>query len=759
MSSDPTSRNRLDEEASPYLRQHADNPVDWQPWDETALAAAREQDKPVFLSIGYAACHWCHVMEDESFQNEDVAELLNEHFVPIKVDREERPDIDSIYMSICQQVTGRGGWPLNAWLTPEGEPFYVGTYFPPEPKRGAPGFTQLLEDIAESWSDSEEREEMETRARQWTDAIESDLEKTPDQPGEVPGEDVLKTTASAALRGADREFGGWGKGQKFPQSGRLRALMRAHYAGGRDAYREVVEETLDAMGDGGLYDHVGGGFHRYTTDREWVVPHFEKMLYDNAELARVFLTGYQFTGRERYRETARETLEFVERELTHPDGGFYSTLDAESVAATDGSGHGTGERGAERLASQSTVASEGEGEEGDREEGAFYVWTPSAVESAVAEYTDLSEGTADLAADLFCDRYGVTASGNFENGQTVLTLSASVRDLSDDCRLEESEVEVHLETATEAVFEARDQRPRPPRDEKVLAGWNGLMVSAFAEAAVVDDERWAENAVNALEFARENLWDADSGRLHRRFKDISEPRSEARETQSPGGDVRIDGYLEDYAFLARGAFDAYQATGDIDHLAFALDLARVIEDEFWDADEETVYFTPQSGESLVARPQELADRSTPSSAGVAAELLLSLDHFVTHDRFESVAAGVLGTHSNRVESDPLQHPSLALAADTYRSGSHELTLAVDELPTEWRETLAETYVPRRLLAPRPPTEDTLAPWLDALDTSETPPIWADREARDGEPTVYACQSRACSPPTDSVSEALEWFER
>ncbi|WP_459194113.1 thioredoxin domain-containing protein [Halosimplex sp. J119] len=719
---DPTARNRLDEEESPYLRQHADNPVNWQPWDEQALDAAREQDKPIFLSIGYAACHWCHVMEDESFQDEAIAETLNEHFVPIKVDREERPDVDSIYMSICQQVTGSGGWPLNAWLTPDGDPFYVGTYFPPEPKRGAPGFRQLLDDIADSWNDTEQREEMEARARQWTDAIESDLEATPDQPGEAPGDDALESVASAALRGADREFGGWGRGQKFPQSGRLHALMRAHHEGGRDAYREVVAETLDAMADGGLYDHVGGGFHRYTTDREWVVPHFEKMLYDNAELARVFLAGFQFTGRERHRETARETLEFVERELTHPEGGFYSTLDAESEMPTD------------------------DDEAGEREEGAFYVWTPGRVETAVDEYgadAGISEGEADLAADLFCDRYGVTPKGNFERGTTVLTLNAPVEELADEYDRDTEKVEELLAAAKSAVFEAREQRPRPPRDEKVLAGWNGLMISAFAEAAIVDDESWADAAVDALGFAREQLWDADSGVLRRRFKD---------------GDVRIDGYLEDYAFLARGAFDTYQATGDVDHLAFALDLARIIEEEFWDDAEGTLYFTPESGESLVARPQELADQSTPSSAGVAAELLLSLDHFVDHDRFESIAAGVLATHGNRVESDPVQHPSLALAADTYRSGNHELTLAAETVQAEWRDALATTYVPRRLLALRPPTDDALAPWLDALDLDDAPPIWADREARDGEPTVYACRSRACSPPTHSVAEALEWFE-
>jgi len=714
---DPTSRNRLDEEESPYLRQHADNPVDWQPWDEAALAAAAEQDKPIFLSIGYAACHWCHVMEEESFEDEEIAELLNEHFVPIKVDREERPDIDSIYMSICQQVSGRGGWPLNAWLTPDGDPFYVGTYFPPEPKRGAPGFRQLLEDISESWADPEQRAEMEERASQWTEAIADDLEATPDQPGDAPGEDVLETTASAALRGADREFGGWGKGQKFPQPGRVRVLMRAHAADGREAYREVVEETLDAMGDGGLYDHVGGGFHRYTTDREWVVPHFEKMLYDNAELARVFLTGYQFTGRERYRETVRETLAFVERELTHPDGGFYSTLDAES-----------------------------EDEEGDREEGAFYVWTPDGIDDAVAEYGPehgVPGEQASLAAEIFRERYGVTASGNFEGGETVLTRSASVESLADDYGLSHEDTEALLDAATAAVFAAREERPRPPRDEKVLASWNGLMISAFAEAALVDSEEWTEPAVDALEFARDQLWDAEAGRLSRRFKD---------------GNVDIRGYLEDYAFLARGAFDTYQATGEVDHLAFALDLARTIEAEFWDESEATLYFTPQSGESLVARPQELADQSTPSSAGVAAELLLALDHFVDHDRFESVASGVIATHGGRVESNPQQHPSLALAADTYRSGAHELTLAADPLPTSWRETLADTYVPRRLLAPRPPTDDALDGWLDALELADAPPIWASRGARDGEPTVYACRARTCSPPTHDLGEALDWFE-
>ncbi|PSP31471.1 thioredoxin domain-containing protein [Halobacteriales archaeon QH_10_67_22] len=734
---DPTERNRLDEEESPYLRQHADNPVNWQPWDEQAFEAARERDVPVFLSIGYAACHWCHVMEEESFQDEEVARLLNEQFVPVKVDREERPDVDSIYMSICQQVTGRGGWPLSAWLTPEGEPFYVGTYFPKEAKRNQPGFVGLLEDIHNSWSDPAEREEIQNRARQWTEAIESDLEETPDHPGELPDSELLTDAAAAALRGADREHGGWGRGQKFPHSGRLHLLARADHADddGRDTYREVLVEALDAMADGGMYDHLGGGFHRYTVDREWVVPHFEKMLYDNAELARAYLAGFQVTGTDRYRDVATETLGFVERELTHPDGGFYSTLSAESAPPDD--------------------------PDGDTEEGLFYVWTPAGVHDAVTarvEDDELPDGVdAERAAELFCERYGVTPGGNFENGTTVLTLAASVEAVAESAGLSTGAVAAALDAAKRATVAAREQRPRPPRDEKVLAGWNGLMISAFAEAAVVDDGSWAESAQRALAFVREHLWNAEAGRLSRRYKDVSGPRPEARESGSPGGDVKVTGYLEDYAFLARGAFDTYGATGDVDHLAFALELARVVEAEFWDAEERTLYFTPQSGESLVARPQELTDRSTPSSAGVAAQLLSALDAFVDHDRFGAVAEGVVETHAPSIEADPIQHASLVLAADDLATGHSELTLAGDR-PDAWRESLATTYVPRRVLAPRPATDDELDEWLGVLGVDGTPAVWADRSARDGKLTVYACRARACSPPTHDVEEALGWFD-
>jgi uncharacterized protein YyaL (SSP411 family) len=697
---DSTRQNRLDEEQSPYLRQHADNPVHWQPWDDEALEAAEERDVPIFLSVGYSACHWCHVMEDESFQDESVAATLNENFVPIKVDREERPDLDSIYQTICQLVSGGGGWPLSVWLTPDGKPFYVGTYFPKEARGRTPGFESLLENITNSWNDPDDREEMENRADQWTNAIEGQLEDVPDQPGEIPDSGFLDTVAQAAVRSADREYGGFGSGQKFPQTGRIRALIRAYERTERSVYREIVEETLDAMVGGGLFDHVGGGFHRYTTDREWVVPHFEKMLYDNAEISRVLLAGYQLTGHERYANAARETFRFIDRELTHDDGGFYSTLDAQSGG----------------------------------EEGTFYVWTPEQVHAAVDDET---------AADLFCDRYGVTESGNFENNTTVLTIDTRLEELAEEYDLSVDTVETKLEDARQQAFESREERVRPGRDEKVLAGWNGLMISALAEGALVLDETCAEQARDALSFVREHLWDESNEELSHRYKD---------------GDVKGDGYLEDYAFLGRGALHLYEATGEVEHLECALELARAIEREFWDPEEGTLYFTPESGETLVARPQELLDQSTPSSAGVAASLFLALDQFVPHERFGEIADTVLSTHVSSIESNPLQHATLSLAADEHAFGHVELTITADELPSEWREQIGSTYLPRRLIAMRPP-EDGLNDWLASLDLDEVPPIWAKRGTTDDKPTVYLCEEFTCSPPKTDIEDALAWRKR
>lgn len=693
MSNHSAGRNRLDETASPYLRQHDDNPVHWQPWDAAALAEARDRDVPIFLSVGYAACHWCHVMEEESFEDPEVAAVLNEHYVPIKVDREERPDVDRIYQTICQLVTRSGGWPLSAWLTPDGRPFYVGTYFPKNDRHGRPGFVDLLDGLAETWAS--DRDEIEERADQWMQAIKGELEEV-DTPGDRPQDDTLVNAAESAVRSADQEYGGFGRGgPKFPQPSRIDLLLRAGHRTGRAEFRTVATGALDAMADGGIYDHVGGGFHRYATDRQWTVPHFEKMLYDNAEIPRMYLAAYQLTEDDRYAEIAAETLAFVERELTHPDGGFYSTLDAQSE------------------------------HNGAREEGAFYVWTPTEVRDIVPD---------ELDAALFIDRYGITERGNFE-GRNVLVIDTSLEELADEYDLPIEDAEARIERAREALFAARETRARPPRDEKILAAWNGLMISTFAEAALVLDHEYAEPAADAVAFMREHLWTGD--RLNRRYKD---------------GDIGITGYLDDYAFLARGAFDLYQATGTVEPLAFALDLADVIAEEFWDADRGALFFTPASGESLAARPQELTDQSTPSSTGVAIDVFLSLSHFVTHNRFTEIAERTLETYGARIESNPLEHASLVLAADRYTTGSIEFTVVADSLPDAWRRQIGSTYFPNRILAVRPPDID---PWLTTLGLTEAPPIWADRDAADG-PTVYTCRSFTCSPPQTELTKALEW---
>ena len=722
---DPLSRNRLAGEGSPYLVQHADNPVNWQPWDESALGAAREHDRPIFLSVGYASCHWCHVMAEKSFEDPDIAAILNERFVPVKVDREERPDLDRVYQTVCQMITGSGGWPLSVWLTPDGDPFYVGTYFPPESKGGRPGFGDVLEQIADSWAAPDERTSLEERATEWTRAARGELEETPgrdlddESRSQSPGDTPLTDVADALARGADREHGGFSRtGPKFPSPWRVQALLAAYERTGRDGYRDVALTTLDAMHEGGTYDHLGGGFHRYATDRTWTVPHFEKMLYDNAELARSYLTAHQVTGEDRYADVARETFAFVERELTHPDGGFYSTLDARSRPP--------------------------EGD--DHEEGAFYVWTSDAVRVALD----------DEDAAVFEERFGVTERGNFE-GRTVLTLEATVDDLAETLDGSVEEVRDRIERVERTAFEARAERPRPDRDEKVLAGWNGLMINALAEGGrILDDDRYLDRARDALAFVRKHLYDPATGRLSRRY------------AERDGPDVTGVGYLEDYAFLGRGALSLYGVTGDVDHLDLALSLAETVADAFHDPDRETLYFTPDHGESLVTRPQEPRDQSTPSSLAVALDLLGALDQFRPDDRFETLVESTLRTNAARLESRPTEHVSLALAADRARTGRAEVTVAAEAaavdgetgavaVPDDWHRRLAARYVPNLLLAPRPATGDGLSDWLVRLDLDDAGPVWADRDALDG-PTAYVCRSFTCSPPQTEVAAAIEWLD-
>ncbi|MFW5917139.1 MAG: thioredoxin domain-containing protein [Halorubrum sp.] len=747
--SQPTDRNRLAREASPYLQQHADNPVHWQPWGDEAFDRAREHDVPVFVSIGYSSCHWCHVMAEESFEDESIAEVLNESFVPVKVDREERPDVDSAFMTVSRLVTGGGGWPLSAWCTPDGEPFYVGTYFPPEPRRNQPGFRDLCERIAESWNDPEQREEMERRADQWTASARDELESVPSQglvdDGDLPGAELLDEAAAAAIRGYDDEYGGFGSGgAKFPMPGRIDLLLRAYARTGRDAALTAALGTLDGMAGGGMYDQIGGGFHRYAVDRRWTVPHFEKMLYDNAELPMAYLDAYRLTDDPAYARVASETLGFLDRELRYDDGGFFSTLDARSRPPTDrgGSGSNAGSNGD----SGANAGADADADAADVE-GAFYVWTPAEVDAVLDE----------PAASLARDRYGIRAGGNFERGTTVPTIAASIGELAAEYGLSADEVRETLTDARVALFEARESRPRPARDEKVLAAWNGRAVSAFAAAGRTLGEPYAEIAADALAFCRDRLYDGETGELARRWLD---------------GDVRGPGYLDDHAFLARGALDVYAVTGDPEPLGFALELAETIVAEFYDADDGTIYFTrdpegsnganegdgvtPAGDDALFARPQEFTDRSTPSSLGVAAETLALLDGFRSDREFAGVAEAVVTTHADRVRASPLEHVSLVRAAERVETGGVEVTIAADAVPSAWRETLGERYLPSALVAPRPPTESGLSEWLDRLGMDEAPPIWGGRDAVDGGPTAYVCEGRTCSPPETDLEAALAW---
>ncbi|MFB6270287.1 MAG: thioredoxin domain-containing protein [Halobacterium sp.] len=712
----PTDRNRLDETESPYLRQHADNPVNWQPWDDDALDTAREHDAPIFLSIGYSACHWCHVMEEESFSDQDVADVLNEHFVPIKVDREERPDVDSLYMTVCNVVRGGGGWPLSVFLTLDREPFYVGTYFPKHAKQNQPGFLPLLRRVAEEWETN--REELESRADQWMSAAKGELESLPD-PVEAGDDSPLLDAADDLLRAADRDNGGFGRAPKFPQTGRVAALLRAHDreggADGETEYGDAASHALDAMAEGGLYDHLGGGFHRYCTDADWTVPHFEKMLYDQSTLVDTYVDGYRLFGDDRYADVVRETLGFVDRELGHTDGGFYATLDARSPPPED--------------------------PEGDHEEGAFYVWTPDGVAAAVRDYADEASADAsdDMLADLVCGRYGVTETGNFEDGQTVLTVAESVGELAAEFDRTPSEIEALLDAAESRLRAARGDRPRPARDDKVLAGWNGLMIQAFAEAGLALDETYADRAADALDYVRDTLWDGD--RLSRRVIE---------------GDVAGVGYAEDYAYLAAGALATYEATGDHAHLGFALDLADALLATCYDDETGALYETPESVADVDVRSQAVGDGPTPSPVGVAAEALLALDAFDPDAGYADAAEAMLDRYGGRVQDSPAGHPSLVLAMDTRVHGTLEVTVAADDLPDAWRETVGGRFLPHRLLTVRPPTEAGVKAWLDDLDVDAVPPVLAARTASDGKPAAYVCR-RACSPPVTTTEEIEDWL--
>jgi len=555
--------NHLDGETSPYLLQHTDNPVDWYPWGDEALGLAKRENKPILLSIGYAACHWCHVMAHESFEDEDTALLMNEHFINIKVDREERPDLDSIYMSAVTAMTGHGGWPMTVFLTPDGRPFYSGTYFPKEPRYGMLSFRQVLVSVADAWENQQEKvqggAEQITRHIQQTARINAGVDAL--------DTDMLVAVVNDLKKRFDGEWGGFGPAPKFPQPMVIEFLLREHLRGGNPDALKMAELTLQRMAEGGMYDQLGGGFARYSVDAHWLVPHFEKMLYDNAQLTRVYIHAWQLNGNPLYRRIAEETLDYVCREMRHEDGGFYSSQDADS----------------------------------EGEEGKFYVWSSDEVRDVLGN-----------DAPLFMQMYDVTDGGNWE-GHNILRLNVRTSDTAVHSSIDEAELEQKMTAASRKLYEVRSKRIWPSLDDKVLTAWNGLMLAAFADAAqALDRADYRDIATANAEFLHATMR-AEDGRLLRTWK--------------AGSDAKYNGYLEDYAFLAEGLLTLYQTTFDPRWFAWAQELADAMLVHFPDAENGGFFDTRDDHERLIQRPKGIQDNAVPSGNAMAAHVLLKLGLF------------------------------------------------------------------------------------------------------------------------------------
>ncbi len=608
------STNRLIDETSPYLLQHARNPVDWYPWGKEALAKARELNRPVFLSIGYSACHWCHVMEHESFENPSIASVMNEYFVCIKVDREERPDLDQIYMTAVQLITGRGGWPMSVFLTPQLQPFYGGTYWPPESKMGMPGFREVLEKVHEAWT--ERRNDVNKGAAELTAAIQAGF--VPQGRAATLDESLLQNAARDLSRAADPVHGGFGRAPKFPHPVDIRVLLRAWKRFGNDEALSTARLALDKMAGGGLYDHLGGGFHRYSTDARWLVPHFEKMLYDNALLVPAYLEAFQATKNSEYERVARETLEYVLREMTQPDGGFYSTQDADSEGV----------------------------------EGKYFVWSEDEIVDCLGEEQ----------AKIFGYVYDVTATGNWE-GANILNRPKSLRDCAQILEIDEQSLRESLGHSRDRLLQRRMQRIAPGRDDKVLVSWNGMMISALSQAAqILSVREYSAAAEAAARFILQRMR-APDGRLRHSYKD---------------GQARFNAYLDDYACLVDGFVDLYQATSDQSYIEEATRLAEEMINHFYDDKEGGFFYTSDDHEQLIVRNKETQDSATPSGNSMAAYALLRLSRLTDRDDWEKVAMETLELLSGQLAKFAMASGQALLALDWSLGETYEVVLADGE---------------------------------------------------------------------------------
>jgi uncharacterized protein YyaL (SSP411 family) len=683
------SPNRLVDEKSPYLRAHARDPVDWYPWGEEAFARAGAEDKPVFLSIGYSACHWCHVMQRESFRDEEVAALLNEHFVCVKVDREERPDVDRVYMTACQIMTGGGGWPLTVIVTPDGKPFFAGTYFPREARFGRVGMRELVPRLAELWK--ARRGELAATSAEVVGLLER---MSYDGGGEL-GPEMLAAAFEQLRESFDPRWGGFGGAPKFPTPHNFYFLLRyARRAGGERA-RAMTETSLGAMRRGGVYDHVGFGFHRYATDAGWRVPHFEKMLYDQALLASAYVEAYQATGEPGYGEVAREIIAYVLRDMTSPEGAFYAAEDADSEGA----------------------------------EGKFYLWTES----------EIREVLADEEAGLIIDVFNVEAEGNFADatgeasGANVLYMDRGLAEVAAERGVAEDILRTRLEAAREKLFRARERRVRPARDDKVLADWNGLMIAALAKGArAFDEPAYAEAGARAANFILANMRDG-VGRLYHRYRD---------------GEAGVAGFLDDYAFLTWGLLELYETTFDIAFLRAALELARATVALFWDEANGGFFYTAGDAESLVVRQKELYDGAVPSGNAAAALNLLRLARLTGDASWEKKAAATMRAFAGTVAKAPASFTFMMTALDFALGPSYEVVVAGEPEAEDTREmlrALGRAYVPHASVVLRP---------AEHAEIAELAPFIEDMPQVEGRATAYVCERFSCRAPTADAADML-----
>ena len=678
--------NRLFLESSPYLLQHAHNPVNWYPWGDEAFEAAKKQNRPVLLSIGYSTCHWCHVMEEESFEDEEIAQYINENYIAVKVDREERPDIDAIYMSAVQAITGRGGWPMTVWLTPDRKPFYGGTYFPArDGDRGAGvGFLTLLNKVNEAYHTRPDA--VATSSKQITRTIQQML--SPVSGGGLPPRDIFPRAMQYYKERFDPVFGGISGAPKFPSSLPVRLLLRYYRRTGEEEILNMAKLTLEKMAGGGIYDQAGGGFHRYSVDERWLVPHFEKMLYDNALLVMAYLEGFQVTGDEGFRQVVTETLRYIKRDMTSSEGAFYSATDADSLTP-----------------------------DGHQDEGYFFTWTPEELEK-VLDKEKLKIVTA---------YYSVNSKGNFE-GRNILNAPRPASEIADSLQISERLLASHVNQSKELLYQIRNLRPAPLRDEKIITSWNGLMISAHAQAGLILDEpKYTHRAVEAAQFVLENLFIGN--RLYRSYKDNA---------------AKHNAYLDDYAFFIAALLDLYEATHDVKWMEIAIALDAILEKHYEDTKNGGFFMTSDDHEKLIAREKPGYDGALPSGNSVAILNLLRLSEFTAQSRYQKRAEKALKFFSGALTSSPFTLSEMLLTFDFFTDSPKEIIIVspggkkseVDSFLSVFRKQ----YLPNRILS-------VVVKGNNLKSHAKVIPLIQGKTPQAGKTTAYVCESGVCKLPT------------